>query len=34
MLGPGIDEFYDIGDCAVTLLRVQADHGAHRTEEG
>ncbi len=34
MFGPGIDEFDDIGDCAVTLLRVQADHEALRTEEG
>lgn len=28
--GTGIDEFVDAGECALTLLRVQADHEAAR----
>lgn len=28
MYGPGIDEFDNAGDCAVALLRIQADHEA------
>ncbi len=28
--GTGRDEYDDIGDCVVTLLRVQADHEAQR----
>jgi hypothetical protein len=30
-LGTGVDEFDDIGDCVVTLLRVQADHDSVRS---
>jgi len=26
MFGSGIDEFDNVGDCAMTLLRLQADH--------
>jgi hypothetical protein len=28
IFGTGIDQYDDIGDCVVTLLRVQADHAA------
>ncbi len=30
-LGTGVDEFEDIGDCVLTLLRVQADHESVRS---
>jgi hypothetical protein len=33
MFGTGIDEFEDVGDCALALLRVQADHEAKRSAE-
>ncbi len=28
MFGTGVEEFEDLGECVVTLLRVQADHAA------
>lgn len=30
MFGTGIEEFDNIGDCVLTLLRIQADHDAER----
>lgn len=30
MFGTGKDEYEDLGDCVMTLLRVQADHEARR----
>jgi hypothetical protein len=34
MFGAGIDEFDDVGDCTVTLLRVQADHESSQQTGG
>lgn len=30
MYGTGVEEYEDLGECVVTLLRVQADHEAQR----
>jgi hypothetical protein len=34
MFGTGVDEFDDVGDCAVTLLRLQADQEAGQQAGG
>ncbi len=31
--GTGREEYDDLGDCVITLLRVQADHEAMRREQ-